>query len=80
MRLFVIPCINTRHFLGGDKQNKILPDVLKNVASYRKNFIDKPTWIVYISESGRKLEELSNYAELAKSLKTSNFTFRGLKK
>lgn len=66
--------------IDGDKQNKILPEVLKNFTTYRKNFINKPTWVVYLSETGRKLEEMSLYAELVKSLKLCNFTFRGIKK
>ena len=66
--------------IDGDKQNKILPDVVKSITTYRKNLIDKPTWVVYLTESTKKFEELSMYADLVKSLNNCNFTFRSIKK
>jgi hypothetical protein len=64
----------------GDKQNKLLPDILASVASYRRNIICKPTWIVYISDEGKKIEAMPSYSGMIKQLNTYKFTFRTIKK
>ena len=66
--------------IDSEKQNKIMPEVLLNFTKYRKNLINKPTWIVYINEgTERKIENLATYAELVKSLNSCKFTFRSIK-
>lgn len=65
--------------IDGEKQNKLLPEVINNITSYRRNLISKPTWIVYVSDSGKKFETISLYQDLVKSLNTDKFTFRGIK-
>lgn len=66
--------------IEGEKQNKLLPEVIQSIASYRSNILGKPTWVVFVSDEGRRIESFSQFSGLVKALDTYKFTLRGLKK
>jgi hypothetical protein len=71
---FLVICIE------GSKHNKILPDVIQSIVSYRKKVLSgKATWISFSSLAGTKMKEVSMFNELIQYLDANKFTFRSLK-
>lgn len=61
------------------KTNKILPDVIKSIVTYRKNILNKPTWIWLNSVDENEIKSMHKFTELVQFLNEEKFDFKRVK-